>query len=66
MARLCSARALFSLDFLLVILAIILAISGLGGAASIVVVLFILVGALVVIRGMSATRAGKRWRSEHR
>jgi hypothetical protein len=65
MARLCSARALFSIDFLLGMAGITLVISGIGGAASIFVLLFVLVGALVVIRGMSATRAGKRWRSEH-
>ena len=66
MARLCSARALLGFEFIFVIMASALAISGSGAAASVFVILFLLNGALGIIRAISATRAQKKWRSEHR
>jgi hypothetical protein len=65
MARLCSARTLLSFEFILAVVAAVLAISGTAAAAAVFGCLFLLFGALSGIRAMSATRAQKRWRAEH-
>jgi hypothetical protein len=64
MARLCTARSLLGFEFILVIVASVLAIAGFGPAASVFAVLFLVNGGLGIIRAISATRAQKRWRSE--
>jgi hypothetical protein len=61
--RLCSARAFWLWEVLLGIVAGALGVSGQEFAGLIFVILFLLAGAVGMIRLVSAAKAGRRWRS---
>jgi hypothetical protein len=61
--RLCSARAFGIYELVLVAVAVALAVSGQELAGLLFVILFLLAGALGMMRLVSAAKAGRRWRS---